>query len=402
MSSRVAFDDESKQDTPVSRGWPSNPRTLKESSLLTWQKLLLSSSLVLIPAPFMVLAVYMISLDQQPESQLGSCVLEAASIAATLWPIAFAAVLGTALRSVALYTCERGTTLGTLEILMGSLTMTSTLKLLVWVHLVSFWSPLLILAWTLSPLGGQSVLRAVTINTEVIQHDFPIVSYPSTNWTAGFDWLPVLYAPPFGLRTIFGAAFSSSSTRLMHANGSSPKFGDTLKQVGGPDEARRIMQQDTWGNARIPFLHMLDGYDSTDPHAWVDVPNDAVPPYESLIGVPIRGIPPTREGNATMLIQSSYISLSCDPLINGTSWLEENISRLVLAGPEAALGNINVGFNNCSFFSAPRHNEYAFRNKFTVPPIQFDLLNDQYLNTNGSTFNLTMARPLPTRVTRGA
>ena len=61
----------------------------------------------------------MISLNQQPESQLGSRVLEAASIAATLWPIAFAAVLGTALRSVALYTCERGTTLGVSTIPFG-------------------------------------------------------------------------------------------------------------------------------------------------------------------------------------------------------------------------------------------------------------------------------------------
>lgn len=199
---------------------------------------------------------------------------------------------------------------------MGSLTMTSTLKLLVWVRLFSFWSPLLILSWTLSPLGGQSVLRAVTINNDIIHHDFPIISYPSTNWTAGFNWLPVLYAPPFGLRTIFGAAFSSSSTRLMHANGSSPNFKDTLRQVGGADEARRITQQDAWGNARIPFLYMLDGYDSTDPHAWVDVPNDTVPPYESLIGVPIRGIPSTREGNATMMVQSSYISLSVSQLSN--------------------------------------------------------------------------------------
>lgn len=54
----------------------------------------------------------MISLDQQPESQFGSRILEAASVAATLWPIAFAAVLGTALRSLALFTCEKGTTLG--------------------------------------------------------------------------------------------------------------------------------------------------------------------------------------------------------------------------------------------------------------------------------------------------
>ncbi|KAF5667333.1 hypothetical protein FHETE_6036 [Fusarium heterosporum] len=399
MTGKFGVDDEWKQDASVPQGWPSAPRTLKESSPPTWQQLLLSSSLVLIPAPFIVLAVYMISLHEQPESQLGSRVLEAASIGATLWPIAFAAVLGTALRSVALYTCERGTTLGALEILMGSLTIASTLKLLVWVRLVSFWSPLLIVAWNLSPLGGQGVLRAVTINTEVIQHNFPIVSYPSTDWTAGFDWLPVLYAPPFGLRTVFGAAFSSSSTRLMHTNGSSPNFSNTMKQVGGPNEARRITQQDTWGNARIPFLHMLEGYDSNTPHAWVDVANDTVPPYESLIGVPIRGIPPTREGNASMMIQSSYISLSCEPLVNGTSWIQENISRMVLAGPEAALGNINISFNNWSFFSAPRHNEFSFRDEFSLPPIQFDILEDQYLNSNGSTFNLTVGQDRPLKQT---
>ncbi|KAF5718835.1 hypothetical protein FMUND_5003 [Fusarium mundagurra] len=399
MTDRVVFDNEQKQDASPPPGWPRSPKTLKESSLPTWQRVLVSSSLVLIPAPFLVLAVYMISLHQKPESQLGSRVLEAASIAATLWPIAFAAVLGTALRSVALYTCEKGTTLGTLEILMGSLTMTSTLKLLLWVRLVSFWSPLLILSWTLSPLGGQSVLRAVTINTEVIQHDFPIVSYPSTNWTAGFDWLPVLYAPPFGLRTVFGAAFSSPSTRLMHANGSSPNFDDTLQQVGGPSEARRISQQDTWGNARIPFLHMLEGYDLNNPHAWVDVPDNAVPPYESLIGVPIRGIPSTCEGNASLMIQSSYISLSCEPLVNGTPWIQENISHLVLAGREAALGNINVSFNNWSFFSASRHNEYSFRDEFSLPPIQFDLLEDQYLNSDGSTFNLTVGKDRPSKQT---
>ncbi|KAF4997646.1 hypothetical protein FGRMN_3678 [Fusarium graminum] len=277
--------------------------------------------------------------------------------------------------------------------------MASTLKLLVWVRLVSFWSPLLIVAWTLSPLGGQGALRAVTINTEVIQHEFPIVSYPSTNWTAGFDWLPVLYAPPFGLRTVFGAAFSSSSTRLMHANGFSPNFSKTLKQIGGPDEARRITQQDTRGNARIPFLHMLEGYDSNSPHAWVDVANDTVLPYESLIGVPIRGIPPTREGNASMMVQSSYISLSCEPLVNGTSWMQENISRLVLAGPEAGLGNINISFNNWSFFSAPRHNEFSFRDEFSLPPIQFDVLDDQYLNSNGSTFNLTVGQDRPSKQT---
>ncbi|KAF4958029.1 hypothetical protein FSARC_11125, partial [Fusarium sarcochroum] len=368
---------------------------------MTAVQFLLSTSLVLIPAPFIVLAVYLVSLNQQPESELGGRVLEAANIAATLWPIAFAAVLGTALRSVALYSCEKGTTLGTLEILLGSLTMTSTLKLLFWVRLVSFWSPILILAWVLSPLGGQSVLRAVSIHADVISSDFPIISYPSTNFTSGFNKLPVLYALPYSLRTVLGAAFSSTATRLIFANGSSPNFSDSLKQVGGPDEARRMTQQDIWGNVRVPFLHMLDGYDPSDPHSWVDVPNNAIPPYESLVGLPIRGVPPTQAGNASMMIQSSYISLSCKPWINGSAWLEKNISQLILAGPIAAEGKISVDYNNISFFSAIRGDrDSSIGSSQVVPSFQFDLLKDKYLNATpwaGGNFSLVDGQDLPSK-----
>lgn len=166
------------------------------------------------------------------------------------------------------------------------------------------------MAWILSLLGGQSVLRAVALQAETISHDFPTISYPSTNLSAGYDELPALYALPFGLRTIFGAAFSSSATRLMHANGSSPNFRESLEQVGGPDEARRLCKQDVWGNVRLPYLHMLSGYNSSDHYSWVYVPNNTIPPYESLVGIPIRGVPSIRAGNATMMVQSSYISLS--------------------------------------------------------------------------------------------
>ena len=63
------------------------------------------------------------------------------------------------------------------------------------------------------------------------------------------------------------------------------------------------------------------------------------------------------------------------------------------------MGNINVSFNNWTFFSAPRHNENSFRDEFTVPPIQFDLLEDQYLHSNGSSFNLTVGQDRPLKQT---
>ncbi|WXC54088.1 hypothetical protein SNK03_000093 [Fusarium graminearum] len=391
---------EGKLYEPVPQGWPTDSSTLKDASLPKWQNILLAGTLFLIPAPFIVLAVYIVSLHQQPESQLGSRVLEAASIAATLWPIAFAAVLSTVLRSVALYSCERGTTLGTLEILLGSLTVTNTLKSFFWVKLFSVWTPVLIVAWTLSPLGGQSVLRAVALQAETLSFDFPTISYPSTNFSAGFDELPALYALPFGLRTIFGAAFSSSATRLMHANGSSPNFRDTLEQVGGPDEARRLCKQDVWGNVRLPYLHLLDGYDSKDPYNWVHVPNDTIPPYESLVGIPIRGAPSTRAGNSTTMVQSSYVSLSCEPWINGTAWLQDNISQLVLADSIASEGTIGLNYPNNSFFTAYRETRESIFGSPNAPPnFQLDLIKDKYLNEtrngpNSTVLDTSHDRPL--------
>lgn len=59
-----------------------------------------------------VLTVLMIRLDDQPISSHGTSVFEAMGLASTLWPIAFAAVLGSLARAIALYKAEKGTNLG--------------------------------------------------------------------------------------------------------------------------------------------------------------------------------------------------------------------------------------------------------------------------------------------------
>ncbi|KAL4725720.1 hypothetical protein ACLX1H_007872 [Fusarium chlamydosporum] len=176
----------------------------------------------------------------------------------------------------------------------------------------------------------------------------------------------------------------------MHANGSSPNFRESLEQVGGPDEARRLCKQDVWGNVRLPYLHMLSGYNSSDHYSWVYVPNNTIPPYESLVGIPIRGVPSIRAGNATMMVQSSYISLSCDPWTNGTAYLQENISQLVLAGPAASEGTIGLNYLNYSFFNAYRESrESIFGSPNASPNFQLDLIKDQYLNNTGPGRNST-------------
>lgn len=51
-------------------------------------------------------------LDGQPISSHGTNVFETMGLASTLWPIAFAAVLGSLARAIALYKAEKGTKLG--------------------------------------------------------------------------------------------------------------------------------------------------------------------------------------------------------------------------------------------------------------------------------------------------
>lgn len=55
-----------------------------------------------------VLLAMMVSLHGKKQSSFGDTVLEVLSVASTLWPILFAAVLGPLLKSIALFRAERG------------------------------------------------------------------------------------------------------------------------------------------------------------------------------------------------------------------------------------------------------------------------------------------------------
>jgi hypothetical protein len=64
---------------------------------------------------------------------------------------------------IATYFTERGTTVGLLEQLFGSTTVASTLKTQLMLRQYNFVAVLLLLLWSLSPLGGQGVLRLITV-----------------------------------------------------------------------------------------------------------------------------------------------------------------------------------------------------------------------------------------------
>jgi len=108
---------------------------------------------------------------------------------------------------------------------------------------------------------------------------------------------------------ILGAVLSAPNAAAILANGTSPTFDESIERLGGVAKVLEASKMDIWGNVRMPYLEKLPHYNRETPHDWVDVPTDEIPVYESLIGIPIRGIPPGIVGNLTFAVSAAYTTL---------------------------------------------------------------------------------------------
>lgn len=105
---------------------------------------------------------------------------------------------------------------------------------------------------------------------------------------------------------VSGAAFLAPDVGLVHSNGSSNNFHLAVQRAGGDALAIQSTRTDLWGNVRVPMLHLLPGYQLSQPFEWVNISSDTIPPYDSLIGLPMRGMRSDVEGNGTTIISSYY------------------------------------------------------------------------------------------------
>ncbi|KAF5983309.1 hypothetical protein FBULB1_3812 [Fusarium bulbicola] len=324
--------------SPGESAWPPEPSPLSQSFWASISGIISFLPLLVLPIPFAVLLVFMARLDGKPLSQHGNAIFQGMGLASTLWPIAFAAILGSLARTVALHRAERGTNLGTLGVLLGSQTLMSTLTSAFNLRIISHWVFLLIVLWSLSPLSGQAVLPAVhvTLHTEANRSD--LTYSPATNsgipfdndrWTISsnspLNWSSQLNTAGSDMSTIkvlFGAALSSPNSLGQAANGSSHSFGDAMQHIGN-ETAISLARTDLWGNFRAPQITSWPGYSSSKPYKWLDVPTDQLVTYESLIGIPLSDIPLT-PGNCTFEVPASYITLKCSPWFDTEKWLATN------------------------------------------------------------------------------
>ena len=259
--------------------------TSKRSKILQ----LLSNILFIIP-PILFLTYAVLAAvndgkrsDIYPVPQLQS----AAKYGPTVFPVAFAAVVGAFLANTASWRLERGISMLSLEHLLYSRTLFSAVMAPVSLRSTDTLAVFLLALWIISPLGGQAALRVIEIvpgtHSEPWQYQYLDVLSPnracSPTSSGARDLMP----------SIVGA------------------FNVALASPGSIKNA----SMDAFGNLKIPMLESCSHKGvKPDKDGWIDtnLTSDCV--STSINGVPIHGHADTK-ANHTFNLETSYTYSDC-------------------------------------------------------------------------------------------
>ncbi|RBR12017.1 uncharacterized protein FIESC28_08787 [Fusarium coffeatum] len=361
--------------------------TLKECSPTWTWRVGVHLLLLVVPTSYLALLGIVGQLNGQKQSSFGDDILEVLQLAATLWPISFAAVLGPFLKTLALFKAERGATVGSLEFLLSGQTTVAAFKNLFTLQHFNFWTIGTVAVWCLSPLGGQAIVRSLSLKINMEISEIPAIHYfsqvplkyftlPTRNFMGDMNAFGTVNAsmstiPDF--RRVVISALSGPDILVSHANQSNIGFEAALSGIGGYPQAARLGRQDMWHNVRVPFMEYLDGYDSRNSDVWTPVPQDKITPFSSFIGIPIREGSRPWAGNSSMILHSRYQTLQCTNRINGTNWMQAEKYPPVYFHKNIL--NATVG--------APEHLDYkGGRNTGTKPSLWLDFLKNDETNAH--------------------
>ncbi|KAB8228846.1 uncharacterized protein BDW43DRAFT_315487 [Aspergillus alliaceus] len=215
----------------------------------------------------------------------------AMKVLATFFPIVFAAVVGQTMRQAARWKLERGSLLGLLEQLMGSMTVLGAISTQLAMRSFNILGLCLFLVWALSPLGAQSVLRIMSADLRKNASLVALAHFDTNNagvMSANISYWQAKSPAPDNL--YFTALLTASTTRSSTS--------------------------DFWGNVKLPLIGELDQQDSAgNTSGWREIQNyTLVKTYPSLLGIPVSGL--SRVGNTTFNINSSYFDVDCRTVAN--------------------------------------------------------------------------------------
>jgi hypothetical protein len=189
-----------------------------------------------------------------------------------------------------------------LERLTGCQSVFSTLERLIGLRHVDLLGVAILLAWLLSPLGGQASLRLLSIEQLITVSNSTVLYYP-VGLYASQTVLPLKQS---------NATMSTAYTPLFIA-----ALQTSRHNIDTP--------ADLFGNVRIPDINAFNTSRSrtqgNDGNDWRYVQNSSDLSYTSVFGVPVAGVP--RVGNVSFPLITHYWSINCtveDDLKGPSSW----------------------------------------------------------------------------------
>ncbi|KAL2821317.1 hypothetical protein BDW59DRAFT_174183 [Aspergillus cavernicola] len=274
-------------------GWPDQPQRLKSNASENKLSTAINCILAFLPLIFLGLAVLVLAINGREVNERRDAVIQATRLGPTVFPIVFAAIVGSMMRNYALWRAQNGAALGLIEQLNGSTSFAGTIELaLALRHRDLLMIPILLL-WAMSPLGGQGALRMISQAPSSVPGDLS-VAYLNMNVSDGN--IPLV---------------GSSSTADILA----PLNAIYTTLILSSEEAK-ASPSDVWGWPKIPSLLSL-GSSIDDDNPWRPVPADAPVTYTSLVGHVLQGIPP--DSYAEFPIESSYFDFDCHMIATGLS-----------------------------------------------------------------------------------
>lgn len=218
----------------------------------------------------------------------------------------FAAIVGQLMTALASWRLEKDVAIGVLEYLLASRSLASAFLAIPRLRMLCIWTPVILLTWCLSPLGGQAALRAVL---------------PSGSHTLQPAWL-------------FHLDFNGSQPVATYGNAES-HVGPIIKSVfvaalAGSNSTKQG-SQDAFGNLHVPMLEALSG--QADRDGWYDTPSAESKTNVALIGIPFSGV--GSHGKSVFTMETSYFYTNCDVNISNYTLRNETTVYSALSLPNA-------------------------------------------------------------------
>ncbi|KAJ5121272.1 uncharacterized protein N7515_009233 [Penicillium bovifimosum] len=297
------------------------PQPLRLSRLDRVSRLLWDLLLAVMASLFAVFGIWVSRVDGSPAGpgSIGSKLYEISQYAPTVFPVLFAAIAGSSIKSIASWRIQtpQGATIGLVEQCLGSQTITGAFLTQIRLRAVNLMALFTVLLWCLSPLGSQASLRVISI----------VTSHPGTavQLTTLDTFTPYQYG--------FSQGLSEAMTIVANPMIASISAASLLS----------TRNQDLWSNVRFPIIEHLKG--DTE---WMDVPPSNNMSYASLVGTPVSGLPDS--GSTSFTLPGAYMSLSC-PVFDTI----RQINFTNFTGPDApSPGNDD----DCSWSSSQGGNQF--------------------------------------------